>query len=265
MGKKKRSAAPRPNLPPPSHPSQSTADSLGIIESLCDKVYNSLDRGEIPPPKLVKQLEESLSHHPSSAGLHTAKAYIYFNLYTIASVSSPRKLKHLETANLSAQEALSLSPNTLTNHLICNQIQFELARKPDEFKKIVEQCEKALLIENPPVDVKQKIVEVTEKAKMGSFIVRGGKNVDEKKRMIDGFLKSKQDFSMKKIEDDAFRKTQKLKLLKIETKIVSLRMKEEKLRSGYALDGNEVDERSKRSFTNRFFENLIKKDRVKKY
>ncbi|KAB1218464.1 hypothetical protein CJ030_MR3G026344 [Morella rubra] len=161
--KKKRSSSashPKPtsSAPPPTtgSPQSDPQSAVGLeldpsVKVKCTQALTSLRRGN--HTKALKLIRDSLSRHNNSNGdsaiLHYTDATIHFETAALIDMSTAKR-KHLKKAAESAQRAVALSPSSLTFGLLHVRVLFELEANGDKgCIEAVQECERALLIENP--------------------------------------------------------------------------------------------------------------------
>ncbi|XP_059430915.1 uncharacterized protein LOC132164421 [Corylus avellana] len=180
------SPAPSPSTDPlPFDVSTSTAqECLIALGILCSEDHST------------EAVEAILSHHPEI--MLSIQSLIHYKTALLCD-STTRRLECLNDAVESSCQAIALSPNTISFALFHAILLFQLARNdPGLYEAVVQECDHALLIENPtepgyevPVQalrlkkMREVIVDLTEKSKCQIIVLGGGNRRDKWKRLVE--------------------------------------------------------------------------------
>lgn len=191
MGHKKRNVAPRSKQSPTAsaaddsilaepapfpNPDTNTPKNASKIEPLvesnwssystvkleCEKALTALRRGN--HTKALRLMKESCGRHegsPHSALIHRVQGTVCVKVASI--IDDPNaKQRHLKNALESAKRAVELSPNSVEfAHFFANLL-YEGANDGKEYEEVVQECERALAIENPIDPAKESLQEESQ-------------------------------------------------------------------------------------------------------
>lgn len=187
MGPKKRNPAPRPkqspaakqpptviDVPPPAEPEQLCSDAMvpnpmapakiepwveppepySSVKLECERALTALRRGN--HTKALRLMKESCQRHESSALIHRVQGTVCVKVASI--IDDPNaKSRHLRNAVESARKAAKLSPNSVEFAHFYANLLFEGANDGKEYEEVVQECERALAIENPVDPAKESL------------------------------------------------------------------------------------------------------------
>ncbi|XP_024013421.1 uncharacterized protein LOC18021057 isoform X2 [Eutrema salsugineum] len=123
----------------------------------CEKALLSFQRGSYN--KAIRLMKEACSRHRDSALIHRVQGTLYVKVASVFE-DPATKQKHLRNAIESARKAVELSPNSIEfGHFYANLL-FEAAndgRESIEFDEVLQECQRALSIENPIDPAKESL------------------------------------------------------------------------------------------------------------
>ncbi|XP_010503407.1 PREDICTED: uncharacterized protein LOC104780601 isoform X2 [Camelina sativa] len=145
MGQKKKSPAP--------------LDS-SVIKLECEKALKSFGRGSYN--KAIRLIKDSCSRHPDSALAHRVQGTIYVKVASVYE-DLATKHKHLRNAIESARKAVELSPDSIEfGHFYANLLYDAANDGKREYDEVVQECQRALSIENPIDPAKESLQDETQ-------------------------------------------------------------------------------------------------------
>ncbi|KAF8094944.1 hypothetical protein N665_0348s0027 [Sinapis alba] len=140
-----------------AEPSDSAA-----IKLECEKALASLQRGS--HNKAIRLMKESCSRHQHSALIHRVQGTVCVKVASVYE-DLATKQKHLRSAIESAKKAVELSPNSIEfGHFYANLL-YEAANDGREYEEVVQECQRALSIENP-IDPAKDTLQVENQQKI---------------------------------------------------------------------------------------------------
>ncbi|CDY36917.1 BnaA06g17020D [Brassica napus] len=159
MGQKKKPPAPRSKqslsssaaeAEPSSEVSACTSSeepsNLAEIKAECEKALTSFRRGSYN--KAIRLMKESCSRHQHSALIHRVQGTVCVKVSSVYE-DAVTKQKYIRSAIESARKAVELSPNSIEfSHFYANLL-YESASDGREYEEVVQECHRALAIENP--------------------------------------------------------------------------------------------------------------------
>lgn len=159
MGQKKKPPAPRSKqslsssaaeAQPSSEVSACTSSeepsNLAEIKAECEKALTSFRRGSYN--KAIRLMKESCSRHQHSALIHRVQGTVCVKVSSVYE-DAVTKQKYIRSAIESARKAVELSPNSIEfSHFYANLL-YESASDGREYEEVVQECHRALAIENP--------------------------------------------------------------------------------------------------------------------
>ncbi|XP_021866211.2 uncharacterized protein [Spinacia oleracea] len=153
-------SSPPPPLPPSTPPLKeidSPATELANTSAIkleCEKALNALRRGN--HNKALRLMKESSHKFDSSALFHRVHGTVAMKVAGI--IDDPNtKQRHFRNAVESARKAAALSPNSIEfAHFYANLI-FDNASDGKDYEEVVNECERALAIENPIDPIKDNL------------------------------------------------------------------------------------------------------------
>jgi tetratricopeptide (TPR) repeat protein len=105
----------------------------------------------------LKLVDDSLSHYPDSAVLHSIRGAIHFQAASQTSHDSTAQVEHLKSSLDGDHRAFQLAPNSVSFARYYAQALFELAQNDVaveyDYNAVIEACERALLLDNPTYPV----------------------------------------------------------------------------------------------------------------
>ncbi|GAV66724.1 UCH domain-containing protein/DUF629 domain-containing protein/DUF627 domain-containing protein [Cephalotus follicularis] len=140
----------------------SSSSSYSNIKVECERALTALRRGN--HTKALRLMKESCSRHessPHSALIHRVQGTVCVKVASI--IDDPNaKQRHLRNAIESAKRAVELSPNSIEfAHFFANLL-YEAANEGKEYEEVVQECERALAIENPVDPAKESLQEESQ-------------------------------------------------------------------------------------------------------
>uniref|UniRef100_A0A5B7ACF7 USP domain-containing protein n=1 Tax=Davidia involucrata TaxID=16924 RepID=A0A5B7ACF7_DAVIN len=136
---------------------ESDASSYSAVKLECERALTALRRGKHTKAlRLMKEM--SLRHENSahSALIHRVQGTVCVKVASI--IDDPNvKQRHLKNAIESAKKAVSLSPNSIEFAHFYSNLLYEAANDGKEYEEVVQECERALTIENPVDPAKESL------------------------------------------------------------------------------------------------------------
>ncbi|KAF6159898.1 hypothetical protein GIB67_032982 [Kingdonia uniflora] len=124
------------------------------IKQECERALTSLRRGN--QSKALRLMKESCSKFESSALLHRVQGTICVKIASL--IEDPNaKQRHLKNAIESAKKAVSLSPNSIEFAHFYANLMYEASNDSKGYEEVVQECERALSIENPVDPAKESL------------------------------------------------------------------------------------------------------------
>ncbi|XVE54864.1 hypothetical protein DITRI_Ditri03aG0116900 [Diplodiscus trichospermus] len=193
MGHKKKNGAPRPKHPSPRPPpvaagtpvdvvndsveaelsgnnakievevvpvqSDASSSSYAAVKVECERALMALRRGN--HTKALRLMKESCTRYENSAIIHRVQGTVCMKVASI--IDDPHaKLRHLKNAIDSAKKAVELSPNSIEFAHFYANLLYEAANDGKEYEEVVQECERALAIENPVDPAKESLQEESQ-------------------------------------------------------------------------------------------------------
>ncbi|XAR50102.1 hypothetical protein NMG60_11004339 [Bertholletia excelsa] len=128
---------------------ESDASSYSAIKQECERALTALRRGN--HTKALRLMKEMCLKHENSvysALVHRVQGTVCVKVASI--IDDPNaKQRHLKNAIESARKATSLSPNSIEFAHFYANLLYEAANDGKEYEEAVNECERALSIENP--------------------------------------------------------------------------------------------------------------------
>ncbi|XP_038725297.1 uncharacterized protein LOC120016543 isoform X2 [Tripterygium wilfordii] len=187
MGHKKKNFAPRSKPSPAAADSPTAADSVefdnpivlnpnpggktteplsemdgscySAIKLECERALTALRRGN--HTKALRLMKESCSRYENSALIHRVQGTVCVKVATIMDEPSVKQ-RHLRNAIDSARRAVELSPNSIEFAHFYANLLYEAANDGKEYEEVVQECERALSIENPVDPAKESLQEESQ-------------------------------------------------------------------------------------------------------
>ncbi|CAI9112340.1 OLC1v1012779C3 [Oldenlandia corymbosa var. corymbosa] len=133
------------------------SSSYANVKVECERALTALRRGNHKKAlRLMKELSSKYDSSPHSALVHRVQGTVCVKVATI--IDDPTaKQRHLRNAIDSARKAVMLSPNSIEfSHFYANLL-YEAANEGKEYEEVVQECERALAIENPVDPAKESL------------------------------------------------------------------------------------------------------------
>lgn len=245
--------------------------SYAAIKVECERALTALRRGN--HTKALRLMKELCSRHESSphaALIHRVQGTVCVKVASIIDDLNS-KHRHLKHAIESARRAVELSPNSVEfSHFYANLL-YEAANDGKEYEEVVQECERALAIENPVDPAKESLQDEsqqkisTSEARIGhvqselrSLIQKSNiasistwmKNLgtgEEKFRLIPIRRVTEDPMEVKLVqtrrpnEIKKATKTPEERRKEIEVRVAAARLMQQKSESGQLLQNNDMD------------------------
>ncbi|XP_009594416.1 uncharacterized protein [Nicotiana tomentosiformis] len=142
--------------------SSSSAASYASIKLECERALTSLRRGNHTKAlRLMKDLSTKHESSPYSALIHRVQGTVCVKIASI--IDDPNaKQRHLRNAIESARRAVSLSPYSIEFAHFYANLLYEAANDGKEYEEVVQECERAMAIENPIDPAKESLQEESQ-------------------------------------------------------------------------------------------------------
>ncbi|KAL2553679.1 Ubiquitin carboxyl-terminal hydrolase-related protein [Forsythia ovata] len=135
------------------------SSSQDSIKLECERALTALRRGN--HTKALRVMKDLCSKHGSSpllASIHRVMGDVCVVAASIINDTNAKE-RHLKNAKESAKKSVTLSPNSIEfSHFYANLL-FETANEGKEYQEVVQECERALAIENPIDPAKETLQE----------------------------------------------------------------------------------------------------------
>ncbi|XP_022929671.1 uncharacterized protein LOC111436182 [Cucurbita moschata] len=131
--------------------------SYSTIKLECERALTALRRGNHTKAlRLMKELSSRNENSVHSALIHRVQGTICVKVASIIDDLNTKQ-RHLKNAIESARKAVQLSPNSIEfSHFYANLL-YEVANDAKEYEEVVQECERALGIENPIDPAKESL------------------------------------------------------------------------------------------------------------
>ncbi|KAI4343823.1 hypothetical protein L6164_011129 [Bauhinia variegata] len=143
-------------------PLQSEGSSYSTIKLECERALTALRRGN--HTKALRLMKESCSRNENSgylALIHRVQGTVCVKVASI--IDDPgAKQRHLRNAIESARKAVELSPNSIEFAHFYANLLYEAANEAKEYEEVLQECERALSIENPIDPAKESLQEESQ-------------------------------------------------------------------------------------------------------
>ncbi|GMI78187.1 hypothetical protein like AT3G47890 [Hibiscus trionum] len=177
MGHKKKNAAPRLKqaaelsatnakievlaLPAESDDGSSSSSQLSYaaVKGECERALTALRRGN--HTKALRLMKDSCVRHENSvyaALIHRVQSTVCVKVAAIID-DHQAKQRHFKSAIDSAKKAAELSPNSIEFANFYANLLYESANDGKEYEEVIQECERALAIENPVDPAKESLQE----------------------------------------------------------------------------------------------------------
>ncbi|PIA62439.1 hypothetical protein AQUCO_00200449v1 [Aquilegia coerulea] len=133
---------------------QTNTPSHSLIKLECEKALNSLRRGN--HTKALRLMRESCVRHETCALLYRVQGTICVKVATSIE-ENKEKQKYMKTAVESAKKAVCLSPNSIEFAHFYANLLYDVSSDSKGYEEVVQECERALLIENPVDPAKESL------------------------------------------------------------------------------------------------------------
>lgn len=159
------------------------SDSYSTVKVECEKALTALRRGN--HKKALRLMKEMCGKHENShqlALIHRVQGTICVKVASIIDDSNAKQ-RHLKNAIESAKKAVILSPNSVEfSHFYANLL-YESANEGKDYEEVVQECERALSIENP-VDPGKESLQDENQQKITSADARIGHVQNELRSLV---------------------------------------------------------------------------------
>lgn len=159
------------------------SSSSSSIKVECEKALTSLRRGN--HTKALRLMKESCQRHENSAHsalIHRVQGTVCVKVASIIDDSNAKN-RHLRNAIESARRAVELSPNSVEFAHFYANLLYEAANDGKEYEEVVQECERALTIENP-VDPAKESLQDESQQKISTPEARIGHVQNELRQLI---------------------------------------------------------------------------------
>ncbi|KAK4402333.1 hypothetical protein Sango_0974000 [Sesamum angolense] len=142
-----------------SNSNANSSSSYASIKLECERALTALRRGNHTKAlRLMKDLGAKHENSPHSALIHRVQGTVGVKVASI--IDDPNaKQRHLKNAIESARRAVSLSPSSIEFAHFYANLLYEAASDGKEYEEVVQECERALMIENPVDPAKESLRE----------------------------------------------------------------------------------------------------------
>ncbi|XP_009588933.1 uncharacterized protein [Nicotiana tomentosiformis] len=136
--------------------------SYASIKLECERALTSLRRGNHTKAlRLMKELSSKHDNLPYAALIHRVQGTVCVKVASV--IDDPNaKHRHLKNAIESARKAVSMSPNSIEFAHFYANLLYEAANEGKEYEEVVQECERALAIENPVDPAKESLQEESQ-------------------------------------------------------------------------------------------------------
>lgn len=131
-------------------------EEVSSVRSECEKALVALRRGN--STKALKLVRDACSRHENNALVQRVHGHICMRLASMIE-DSTTKQRHLKEAIEAAHKAVLLSPQSVEYSQFHAQLLFEVATDSKGFEEVVQECKRALEIENPIDPAKESLHE----------------------------------------------------------------------------------------------------------
>ncbi|KAF5730114.1 hypothetical protein HS088_TW20G00484 [Tripterygium wilfordii] len=139
--------------------SEMDGSSYPAIKLECERALTALRRGN--HTKALRLMKESCIRHENSALIYRVQGTVCVKVATI--IDEPLvKQRHLRNAIDSARRAVELSPNSIEFAHFYANLLYEAANDGKEYDEVIQECERALAIENPVDPAKESLQEESQ-------------------------------------------------------------------------------------------------------
>ncbi|XP_039062565.1 uncharacterized protein LOC120207108 isoform X3 [Hibiscus syriacus] len=143
-------------------PVESGSSSSSLVKVECERALTALRRGN--HTKALRLMKESCTRHENSghaALIHRVQGTVCLK---VASIMDDQNVKHRHFRNAidSAKKAVELSPNSIEFAHFYANLLYEAANDGKEYEEVIQECERALAVENPVDPAKESLQEETQ-------------------------------------------------------------------------------------------------------
>ncbi|CAH9144076.1 unnamed protein product [Cuscuta epithymum] len=140
------------------------SSSYANIKLECERALTSLRRGNHTKAlRLMRDLGAKHDNPTNLALIHRVQGTVCVKVASI--IDDPNvKNRHLKNALDSARKAVMLAPNSIEFAHFYSNLLFEAANESKGYEEVVQECERALAIENPVDPAKESLQESQQKA-----------------------------------------------------------------------------------------------------
>lgn len=136
--------------------------SYASIKLECERALTALRRGNHTKAlRLMKDLCSKHENSPHSALTYRVQGTVCVKVAAIIDDSNTKQ-RHLRNAIESARRAVSLSPNSVEFAHFYANLLYEAANDAKEYEEVVQECDRALAIENPIDPAKENLQEESQ-------------------------------------------------------------------------------------------------------
>ncbi|KAL4559240.1 hypothetical protein LXL04_031375 [Taraxacum kok-saghyz] len=159
------------------------SDSYSTVKVECEKALTALRRGN--HKKALRLMKEMCGKHENSnqlALIHRVQGTICVKVASI--IDDPNaKQRHLKNAIDSAKKAVMLSPSSIEFAHFYANLLYESANEGKDYEEVVQECERALAVENP-VDPGKESLQDESQQKISSADARIGHVQNELRSLV---------------------------------------------------------------------------------
>ncbi|KAE9602591.1 putative ubiquitinyl hydrolase 1 transcription factor C2H2 family [Lupinus albus] len=132
------------------------------IKVECDKALNAFRRGN--HNRALKMMKDLCYKHEGSVYAGFTQRVQGFVLYKVSSIMNDPvvKQRHLKNAVDSARKATELSPNSIEFSMFYGNLLLEAATEAKDYEDVVQECERALAVQNPNDPAKESLQDESE-------------------------------------------------------------------------------------------------------
>lgn len=136
---------------------KSSASPFVSVKTECERALTALRRGNHTKAlRLMKEMSSKHENSPHSALVHRVQGTVFVKVAAL--IDDPNtKQRHLKSAIENARKAVMLSPNSIEfSHFYANLL-YEVSNEAKEYEEVIQECERALAIENPVDPAKESL------------------------------------------------------------------------------------------------------------
>ncbi|XP_057806359.1 uncharacterized protein LOC131021265 [Salvia miltiorrhiza] len=147
---------------PESNNNVVTSASYASVKLECERALTALRRGNHTKAlRLMKDLCCKHENSPHSALIHRVQGTVCVKVSSIIDDSNVKQ-RHVRNAIESARRAVSLSPSSVEFAHFYANLLYEAANDAKEYEEVMQECERALAIENPVDPAKENLQEESQ-------------------------------------------------------------------------------------------------------